>query len=93
MDKERWIFRRSGFITLFTSRLPSVFLARTHTCELLCFQRQLNVHGYECSSDLRYVLFRHNVKPVSSLGGQSPSRGKSRSRGSCVATFRSAAYR
>ncbi|KAH0946792.1 hypothetical protein HN011_002559 [Eciton burchellii] len=26
--------------------------------------RQLNVHGYECSSDLRYVLFKHNVKPV-----------------------------
>lgn len=27
----------------------------------------MNVQGYECSSDLRYVLFRHNVKPVSSL--------------------------
>lgn len=34
---------------------------------LTFFQRQLNVQGYECSSDLRYVLFRHNVKPVSSL--------------------------
>nr|XP_012223652.1 PREDICTED: dipeptidyl peptidase 4 isoform X4 [Linepithema humile] len=27
-------------------------------------ERQLNVQGYECSPDLRYVLFRHNVKPV-----------------------------
>lgn len=26
--------------------------------------RQLNVQGYQCSSDLRYVLFKHNVKPV-----------------------------
>ena len=32
---------------------------------LLYFQRQLNVQGYQCSSDLRYVLFKHNVKPVS----------------------------
>ncbi|XP_058801842.1 inactive dipeptidyl peptidase 10 isoform X3 [Phymastichus coffea] len=26
--------------------------------------RQLNVQGYQCSADLRYVLFKHNVKPV-----------------------------
>ncbi|XP_033209762.1 inactive dipeptidyl peptidase 10 isoform X2 [Belonocnema kinseyi] len=26
--------------------------------------RQLNVQGYQCSTDLRYVLFKHNVKPV-----------------------------
>lgn len=31
----------------------------------LYFQRQLNVQGYQCSADLRYVLFKHNVKPVS----------------------------
>jgi len=82
---------RSEFITLFTS-CSSSQLADTR--ELFYFQRQLNVHGYECSSDLRYVLFRHNVKPVSSLGEQSLSaRGKSCSRGSCSATFRSVAYR
>lgn len=28
-------------------------------------QRQLDVKGYECSGDLRFVLFRHNVKRVS----------------------------
>jgi len=28
-------------------------------------QRQINVKGYQCSSDLRYVLFTHNVKYVS----------------------------
>jgi hypothetical protein len=28
-------------------------------------QRQLNVQGYQCTSDLRYVLFTHNVKYVS----------------------------
>lgn len=27
--------------------------------------RQLNVHGYLCSKDLKYVLFKHNVKKVS----------------------------
>lgn len=32
---------------------------------LLPFQRQLNVKGYQCSLDLRYVLFKHNVKQVS----------------------------
>ncbi|XP_014089401.1 dipeptidyl peptidase 4 [Bactrocera oleae] len=26
--------------------------------------RQLNVRGYQCSHDLRYVLFRHNVKKI-----------------------------
>lgn len=33
-------------------------LATNHTL------RQLNVQGYQCSYDLRYVLFRHNVKKV-----------------------------
>lgn len=28
-------------------------------------QRQLNVRGYECSPNLRYVLFQHNIKEVS----------------------------
>jgi len=29
--------------------------------------RQLNVQGYVCSHDLKYVLFKHNVKKVSFL--------------------------
>ncbi|XP_023299933.1 prolyl endopeptidase FAP isoform X2 [Lucilia cuprina] len=33
-------------------------LATNHTL------RQLNVQGYQCSYDLRYVLFRHNVKKI-----------------------------
>lgn len=33
----------------------------------LYFQRQLNVQGYQCSGDLRFVLFKHNVKPVSNV--------------------------
>ncbi|KAJ4442199.1 hypothetical protein ANN_12065 [Periplaneta americana] len=34
-----------------------------------CFlQRQLDVKGYQCSSDLRYILFRHNVKSTSTYG-------------------------
>lgn len=28
-------------------------------------QRQLNVKGYQCSTDLKYVLFKHNIKHVS----------------------------
>lgn len=27
-------------------------------------QRQLNVRGYQCSPNLRYVLFQHNIKEV-----------------------------
>lgn len=34
---------------------------------LSLLQRQLNVKGYQCSLDLRYVLFKHNVKQVSGL--------------------------
>lgn len=31
---------------------------------IIYFQRQINVKGYQCSHDLRYVLFKHNVKQV-----------------------------
>lgn len=36
-------------------------------CYIIFFppQRQLNVRGFQCSNDLRYVLFKHNVKHVS----------------------------
>lgn len=37
------------------------------TVSCLYFQRQLNVKGYQCSTDLRYVLFKHNIKYVSIL--------------------------
>ncbi|RZC38500.1 inactive dipeptidyl peptidase 10, partial [Asbolus verrucosus] len=32
--------------------------------QIALFQRQLNVKGYQCSKDLKYVLFQHNVKSV-----------------------------
>ena len=32
------------------------------TVNILLFQRQLNVRGYQCSQNLKYVLFQHNVK-------------------------------
>ncbi|XP_067002490.1 inactive dipeptidyl peptidase 10 [Anabrus simplex] len=41
-----------------TSNDSVTLLVTNHTL------RQLDVKGYECSSDLRYVLFRHNVKTV-----------------------------
>lgn len=33
----------------------------------IIFQRQLNVKAYQCTSDLGYVLFKHNVKQVSKI--------------------------
>ncbi|XP_053998740.1 dipeptidyl aminopeptidase-like protein 6 isoform X1 [Hylaeus anthracinus] len=48
-----------GSLTLLDTSNNSVsLLVSNHTL------RQLNVQGYQCSSDLRYVLFKHNVKPV-----------------------------
>ncbi|XP_066594146.1 inactive dipeptidyl peptidase 10 isoform X2 [Prorops nasuta] len=48
-----------GSLTLLdTSNNTVTLLVSNHTL------RQLNVQGYQCSSDLRYVLFKHNVKPV-----------------------------
>ncbi|XP_076291931.1 A-type potassium channel modulatory protein DPP6 isoform X2 [Lasioglossum baleicum] len=48
-----------GSLTLLDTSNNSVsLLVSNHTL------RQLNVQGYQCSADLRYVLFKHNVKPV-----------------------------
>ncbi|XP_011168172.2 inactive dipeptidyl peptidase 10 isoform X2 [Solenopsis invicta] len=57
---EKFVYQTDdGSLTLLDTRQNVVsLLVSNHTL------RQLNVQGYECSSDLRYVLFRHNVKPV-----------------------------
>ncbi|KAK0093108.1 hypothetical protein PV326_014278 [Microctonus aethiopoides] len=41
-----------------TSNNSVALLVSNHTL------RQLNVQGYQCSTNLRYVLFKHDVKPV-----------------------------
>lgn len=48
-----------GLAVLDTTNDSVSVLVTNHTL------RQLNVKGYQCSSDLRYVLFKHNVKQVS----------------------------
>ncbi|XP_011055618.1 PREDICTED: inactive dipeptidyl peptidase 10 isoform X1 [Acromyrmex echinatior] len=57
---EKFVYQADdGSLTLLDTRNNVVsLLVSNHTL------RQLNVQDYECSSDLRYVLFRHNVKPV-----------------------------
>ncbi|XP_025072942.1 dipeptidyl aminopeptidase-like protein 6 [Pogonomyrmex barbatus] len=57
---EKFVYQADdGSLSLLDTRENAVsLLVSNHTL------RQLNVQGYECSSDLRYVLFRHNVKPV-----------------------------
>ncbi|XP_024889600.1 dipeptidyl aminopeptidase-like protein 6 isoform X1 [Temnothorax curvispinosus] len=57
---EKFVYQADdGSLTLLDTRHNVVsLLVSNHTL------RQLNVQGYECSADLRYVLFRHNVKPV-----------------------------
>ncbi|XP_036148283.1 inactive dipeptidyl peptidase 10 isoform X2 [Monomorium pharaonis] len=57
---EKFVYQADdGSLTLLDTRNNVVsLLVSNHTL------RQLNVQGYECSADLRYVLFRHNVKPV-----------------------------
>lgn len=34
---------------------------------LSALQRQLNIKGYQCSTNLEFVLFKHNVKSVSDV--------------------------
>ncbi|XP_029660600.1 dipeptidyl aminopeptidase-like protein 6 isoform X1 [Formica exsecta] len=60
ISHEKFVYQADdGSLTLLDTRNNIVtLLVSNHTL------RQLNVQGYECSSDLRYVLFRHNVKPV-----------------------------
>ncbi|XP_026469614.1 inactive dipeptidyl peptidase 10 [Ctenocephalides felis] len=47
-----------GLAVLDTANDSVSLLVTNHTL------RQLNVRGYQCSSDLRYVLFKHDVKNV-----------------------------
>ncbi|XP_017776617.1 PREDICTED: uncharacterized protein LOC108562715, partial [Nicrophorus vespilloides] len=45
-----------GLAVLDTSNFTISLLVTNHTL------RQLNVRGYQCTKDLKYVLFQHNVK-------------------------------
>ncbi|XP_063236972.1 inactive dipeptidyl peptidase 10 [Bacillus rossius redtenbacheri] len=56
----RFVFQGDdgGLAVLDTSNDTVTQLVTNHTL------RQLGAEGYECSSDLRYVLFRLNMKPV-----------------------------
>ncbi|KAK4880665.1 hypothetical protein RN001_008811 [Aquatica leii] len=47
-----------GLAVLDTKNFSVSLLVTNHTL------RQLNVKGYQCSKDLKYVLFQHNVKPT-----------------------------
>ncbi|KAF5307855.1 hypothetical protein FQR65_LT06587 [Abscondita terminalis] len=47
-----------GLAVLNTKNFTVSLLVTNHTL------RQLNVKGYQCSKDLKFVLFQHNVKPV-----------------------------
>lgn len=47
-----------GLAILDTTNFTVSILVTNHTL------RQLNVRGYECTKDLKYVLFQHNVKAV-----------------------------
>ncbi|XP_015515915.1 inactive dipeptidyl peptidase 10 isoform X1 [Neodiprion pinetum] len=60
LSHDKFVFQADdGSLALLDTSNNSVsLLVSNHTL------RQLNVQGYQCSSDLRYVLFKHNVKPV-----------------------------
>lgn len=60
VTSKKYVFQSDdgGLSVLDTATNKVSTLATNHTL------RQLNVQGYECSNDLRYVLFRHNVKKV-----------------------------
>lgn len=47
-----------GLTLLDTSNFTISLLVTNHTL------RQLNVRGYQCTKDLKYVLFEHNVKQI-----------------------------
>lgn len=57
---KKYVFQSDdgGLSVLDTTTNTVSTLATNHTL------RQLNVQGYHCSNDLRFVLFRHNVKKV-----------------------------
>lgn len=60
VTKQTYVFQSDdgGLSVLDTASNTINTLATNHTL------RQLNVQGYQCSTDLRYVLFRHNIKKV-----------------------------
>ncbi|XP_005178045.2 prolyl endopeptidase FAP [Musca domestica] len=60
VTSKKYVFQSDdgGLSVLDTATNKVSTLATNHTL------RQLNVQGYECSNDLRYVLFRHNVKKI-----------------------------
>ncbi|TDG39336.1 hypothetical protein AWZ03_014242 [Drosophila navojoa] len=57
---KKYVFQSDdGGLSLLDTSVNSInILVTNHTI------RQLNVRGYECSHDLKYVLFRHNVKKI-----------------------------
>ncbi|KRF98607.1 uncharacterized protein Dwil_GK27651, partial [Drosophila willistoni] len=57
---KKYVFQADdgGLAILDTTTNSINILVTNHTI------RQLNVHGYQCSHDLKYVLFRHNVKKI-----------------------------
>lgn len=61
VTKETYVFQSDdgGLSVLDITTNTISTLATNHTL------RQLNVQGYQCSTDLRYVLFGHNIKKVS----------------------------
>lgn len=58
---KKYVFQSDdGGLSILDTSLNSInILVTNHTI------RQLNVRGYQCSHDLKYVLFSHNVKKVS----------------------------
>ncbi|XP_059617511.1 inactive dipeptidyl peptidase 10 isoform X1 [Phlebotomus argentipes] len=60
VTRSKFVFQSDdgGLAVLDTANDSVTTLVTNHTL------RQLNVKGYQCTSDLRYVLFKHNVKQV-----------------------------
>ncbi|XP_055534810.1 inactive dipeptidyl peptidase 10 isoform X1 [Wyeomyia smithii] len=60
INSNKFVFQsdEGGLAVLDTAKNSVSILVTNHTL------RQINVMGYQCSHDLRYVLFRHNVKQV-----------------------------
>nr|XP_029728882.1 dipeptidyl peptidase 4-like isoform X2 [Aedes albopictus] len=60
INSKKFVFQSDdgGLAVLDTATNTVSTLVTNHTI------RQINVKGYQCSHDLRYVLFKHNVKQV-----------------------------
>uniref|UniRef100_A0A182SCC9 Uncharacterized protein n=1 Tax=Anopheles maculatus TaxID=74869 RepID=A0A182SCC9_9DIPT len=63
INNQKFVFQADdGGLAVFDTATNSVAtLVTNHTL------RQINVKGYHCSHDLKYVLFKHNVKKVRSM--------------------------